>query len=94
MVISRLDYGNAVLAGLAHASTVPLQRIANSAARLVFGLWPSDHVIASSLNFASWTRGVQVAHRRTSLTCSGVARILSQGARRACPRNQTEITEI
>ena len=43
-VISRLDYGNAVLAGLPQSIIAPLQRVLNAAARLVCGLRPRDHV--------------------------------------------------
>jgi len=50
LVISRLDYGNAVLAGLPHSSTAPLQRVLNSAARLVCGLRPRDHVTEALIN--------------------------------------------
>ena len=38
MVISRLDYCNAALAGLPLATVTPLQRVQNSAARLIFQL--------------------------------------------------------
>jgi len=50
LVISRLDYGNAILAGLPHSSTTPLQRVLNSAARLVCGLCPCDHVTEALTN--------------------------------------------
>jgi len=36
--LSRLDYGNAVLAGLPQSTIAPLQRVLNAAARLVLGL--------------------------------------------------------
>ena len=44
MVISRLDYCNAALAGLPQATIAPLQRVQNSAARLIFELSTRDHV--------------------------------------------------
>jgi len=50
LVISRLDYGNAALAGLPHSSTAPLQRVLNSAAQLVCGLRPLDHVTEALIN--------------------------------------------
>jgi hypothetical protein len=44
LVFSRLDYCNAVLAGLPAATLAPLQRVLLAAARLVNGLRPHDHV--------------------------------------------------
>ena len=35
LVFSRLDYGNALLAGLPHSSLAPYQRVTNAAVRLV-----------------------------------------------------------
>ena len=43
-ILSRLDYGNSVLAGLPKATTAPLQRVQNAAARLIFNLRMTDHV--------------------------------------------------
>jgi len=43
-VISRLDYCNAALAGLPQATVAPLQRVQNSAARLIFKLSSREHV--------------------------------------------------
>ena len=43
-VLSRIDYCNALLAGLPTASLRPLQRVQNAAARLVLGLKWSDHI--------------------------------------------------
>ena len=43
-VLSRLDYGNSVLAGLPKSSTAPLQRVQNAAAWLILGLKMRDHV--------------------------------------------------
>ena len=40
LVLSRLDYCNAVLAGLPDATLAPLQRVLNAAARLVLNLPP------------------------------------------------------
>ena len=43
LVFSRLDYCNAVLAGLPAATLAPLQRVLHAAARLVNDLRPHDH---------------------------------------------------
>ena len=43
-VLSRLDYGNSVLAGLPKSTIAPLQRVQNAAARLILGLRARDHV--------------------------------------------------
>ena len=43
-VLSRLDYGNSVLAGLPESSTAPLQCVQNAAARLILGLKMRDNV--------------------------------------------------
>ena len=44
LVLSRLDYGNAALAGLPCQLTDRLQAVLNSAARLIYGARRSDHV--------------------------------------------------
>ena len=43
-VLSRLDYCNALFAGLPASTLAPLQRVQNAAARLVIGLKYSDHI--------------------------------------------------
>jgi len=48
-VLSRLDYGNALLAGLPYTTIAPLQCVLNAAARLVYGLLPRDHVSAAAI---------------------------------------------
>jgi len=45
LIMSRLDCCNSVLAGLPTSTLQPLQRVQNVAARLVFGLSRSDHVM-------------------------------------------------
>jgi len=44
LVFSRLDYGNALLAGLPHTTLAPLQRVINLAVRLVDGLRPDREI--------------------------------------------------
>jgi len=44
LVLTRLDYGNATLAGLANQSLVKLQSVLNAAARLIFLSRKFDHV--------------------------------------------------
>jgi len=44
LVLTRLDYGNATLSGLANQSLVKLQSVLNPAARLIFLSRKSDHV--------------------------------------------------
>jgi len=47
-VLSRLDYGNALLAGLPYATIAPLKRVLNAAVRLVYGtLWHTQAVETS-----------------------------------------------
>ena len=43
-VLSRLDYCNAVIAGLQKVTIAPLQRAQNAVARLILRLAPHDHV--------------------------------------------------
>jgi len=47
LVFSRLDYCNAMLAGLPRSTIAPLQRVQNAAARLVARLGLYDHVTAT-----------------------------------------------
>ena len=44
LVLSRLDYCNAVLTGLPDSTLAPLQRVLHAAARVVMDLRPRDHV--------------------------------------------------
>jgi len=46
-VLSRLNYCNAVTAGLLASTLAPFQRVLHAAARLVLNLRPRDHVLAA-----------------------------------------------
>ena len=48
-VLSRLDYGNALLVGLPYTTIAPLQRVINDTVRLVYGLRARDHVTAAAI---------------------------------------------
>jgi len=48
-VLSRLNYGSAVLAGLSYSTIAPLQRVINAAVTLVYGLRSRDHVTAAAI---------------------------------------------
>jgi len=50
IVLSRLDYCNAVLAGLPICSLAPLQQVLHAADRLVDELKPNGHVTAYQKN--------------------------------------------
>ena len=58
LVFSRLDYCNAVLAGLPASTLAPLRRVLHAAARLVNCLRPRDHV-TSALKELHWLPIVQ-----------------------------------
>ena len=47
LVLSRLDYCNAVLVGLPASTLAPFQRVLHAAARLILDLRPRDHVSAA-----------------------------------------------
>ena len=44
LVLTRLDYCNAVFANLPGTTIEPLQQVQNAAARLIFNLRPTDHL--------------------------------------------------
>ena len=64
-VLSRLDYCNAVLAGLPKVTIAPLQRAQNAAARLILGLASHDHV-TTALRHLHW---LPVQYRITYKLC-------------------------
>ena len=64
-VLSRLDYCNAVLAGLPKVTIAPLQRAQNAAARLILRLASHDHVTAALRHF-HW---LPVQYRSTYKLC-------------------------
>jgi len=47
-VLTWLDYGRALLAGLPNMTTASLQHVLNAAVRLVYGLHPRNHVSAAT----------------------------------------------
>jgi len=55
LVLSRLDYGNATLAGILSQLCRHLQAVLNASARSVAGLRRSDHITAMLANF-HWLR--------------------------------------
>ena len=65
LVLSKLDYCNAILAGLPKTTIAPLQRAQNAAARLVARLGPRDHV-SNALRDLHW---LPVQHRITFELC-------------------------
>jgi len=64
-VLSRLDYCNAILAGLPKTTIAPLQRAQNAEARLVAQLGPRDHV-SNALRDLHW---LHVQQRITYKLC-------------------------
>ena len=55
LVLSQLDYGNAVLVGLPGYLYSRLQSVLNAAARSIDGLWRSDHITDTLASF-HWLR--------------------------------------
>ena len=53
LIMSMLDYSNALFAGLPASTIAPLQRVQNAAARLVLQLGPRDH-ITQGLRHLHW----------------------------------------
>ena len=81
LVLSRLDYCNAVLACLPAATLAPLQRVLTAAARLVLDLKTRDHAtpalrelhwlpIAQRIEYKLCLLVHKATHQTTSPTCS------------------------
>ena len=66
LVLSRLDYGNAVLAGLPSYLFQRLQSVMNAAARLIYGLRHSDH-ISDALISLHWLRAQERVRFKTAV---------------------------
>ena len=66
LVLSRLDYGNAVLAGLPAYLFRRLQSVMNAAARLIYGLRHSDH-ISDALISLHWLRTQERVQFKTAV---------------------------
>jgi len=60
-VLSRLDYGNSVLASLAKSAIMSLQRVQNAAARLILDLRMNEHK-AAPLVARRPSSGLQIVH--------------------------------
>jgi len=71
-VISRLDYGNAVLAGLPQSTIAPLQRVQNAAACLVLGLRPRDHVTAALIDLHWLPAAARIEYKLCTLVYQSV----------------------
>jgi len=69
MVICRLDYCNAALAGLSQATVAPLQRVQNSAARLIFKLSSPEHATPCLLQL-HWLASTLAHPVQTVLHCA------------------------
>jgi len=66
LVLSRLDYGNAVLVGLPAYLFQRLQSVMNAAARLIHGLRHSDH-ISDALISLHWLRAQERVRFKTAV---------------------------
>jgi len=83
IVLSRLDYCNAILAGLPVSTLMPLQRAQNAAARLVLGLNRRSSII-TALRDLHW---LPVKHRITF----NVATLMHQALHRRCSAYFTDL---
>jgi len=68
-VLSRLDYGNSVLACLSKSTIAPLQRIGNAAMRVILGLQSRNHVTLA-LRQLHWLPVYQrIQHKLCTMMC-------------------------
>src|SRR5208282_2257445 len=58
LVLTRLDYGNATLAGISAGLTTRLQSVLNATARMIVGLRRRDH-ISQTLADLHWLRATE-----------------------------------
>jgi len=72
-VFTRLDYGNALSAGLPCSSVAPYQRVINVAVRLVNGLRPYDHVTQAAIDLHWLLAEARVQYRLCLLVHRDVA---------------------
>ena len=93
-IICRLDNCNALLYGIADCQLQRLQWVQNSTARLVTGLWRTEHItrpssLHSLYRFGNgWRRSWQLWCTNALMVCSGVpVRVLSS-KRRSMSRNE------
>jgi len=93
LVLSRLDYGNAALAGLPTRELSRLQSVQNADARLIFSANKYDHV-SSLLRDLHWLRAPSESTTRLPFSCIGVCTdflrrtcLLIYGASRTCRRD-------
>jgi len=74
LILTRIDYCNAVFAGLPDSTLPPLQRVLHAAARFVDDLRPRDHVTATLMSL-HW---LPVRQRITYKLCSLMHGIVSR----------------
>ena len=77
LVFSRLDYCNAILAGLPRSTIAPLQRVQNAAARLVVCLGSYDHM-TDPQGLALVTHWPPGSHRSTAILSPRVCHCISR----------------
>jgi len=72
LILTRLDYCNAMLADLPQATLAPLQRVLHAAARIVMNLRPYDHVTPALMELHWLPIQYRVSFKLCSLTHSGL----------------------
>jgi len=99
MVISRLDYCNAALAGRPQATVAPRQRVQNSAARMIFKLSSREHVTPCLLQLhwlpVRWRLHFKLCRIIHSVTCPAyVTNIVGSRPTRSglCSTSSTDYT--